>query len=380
MLNDYEDILRELHAASRLRSIPESADSSLIDFTGNDYLGIAATRRVEEEFIRTLTSAGDPAPFTSSASRLLAGRQKEYAELEDSLAGAYGKRALLFNSGYHANAGCVSALAVPDTLLVTDKLVHASIIDGVRLSRSPFKRFPHNDMARLRRLLAAESGNYKRIWVIVESIYSMDGDEAPLLELVQIKKEYPNVALYVDEAHGLGVRGESGLGLCEELGILNDIDLIILTFGKAAASMGAAALCSPAIHDFLVNSARSFIFSTVLPPVNVAYTLHTFRTLRDMGQQRSHLMNLSRRLREGLEELTGMPNPSTSQIVPWIIGDNRLTVEYAGKLRDAGLLTMPIRRPTVAEGTERIRFSLSATLTENDVERLLHEIKRIVDA
>ena len=377
MLEAYTEILRGLENESRLRAIPQHADGSLIDFTGNDYLGIAATGRVENDFIAELAADPCPPPFTSVASRLLASNQAEYQKLEQTLAEAYGKQALLFNSGYHANTGCVSALAVPGTLLVTDKLVHASIIDGVRMSGAPFRRFPHNDVERLRRLLKKEAADYERVWVIVESIYSKDGDIAPLREFVALKREFPNVALYVDEAHGLGVRGRTGLGLCEELGLIDDADLIILTFGKACASMGAAALCSPTLRDFLLNSARSFIFSTALPPVNAAYTRHSFNALRLMCGEREHLADLAEKLRSGLEQITGEKNPSQSQIVPWMIGDNARAVEYARRLREAGLLAMPIRRPTVAAGTERIRFSLSSALSSADIDRLLSAIKAI---
>ncbi len=374
MHDDYSRALRALQTESRLRAIPPSMPEGMIDFTGNDYLGIAARGELQSSFLEHLAEQAGTPTLTSAASRLLAVKQEEYSELEQYLALAYGSPALLFNSGYHANTGCVSALSDADTLIVADKLSHASIIDGLRLGGSRFKRFPHNDLNSLRRVLEREAKEYSRIWVIVESIYSMDGDSAPLSELVEMKREFPQMRLYVDEAHGLGVRGTTGLGLCEELGVLSDVDLLIGTFGKACASIGAFAICSEELRSYLLNTARSFIFSTALPPLNVAYTLHVLKAMRSMNEERMKLRNLSQRLKEGLERVTGKCCPSTSQIIPWITGDSALAVEYASRLRKLGFMAMPIRRPTVAAGTERIRFSLSAAHEPAHIDSLINAI------
>lgn len=378
LLNIYGRQIDALSAEGRCRVLREENISGMRDFTGNDYLGISATGTLERNFLERLSGNPEPPGFTSSASRLLTLRNAEYTELEDTLTTAYGKRALLFNSGYHANTGAVSALSsLPGTLLVSDKLVHASIIDGIRLSKAPFLRFRHNDIESLRQILRREHDNYERIWVITESIFSMDGDQAPLAEIVALKEEFPKMLLYVDEAHGVGVRGATGLGLAEELGLIEEIDLIVGTFGKALASVGAFIVAEQRVREFLVNNARSLIFSTALPPVNIAYSLLTFRAVRMMDSARNHLAKISRRLAEAMEQITGEPNPSTSQIVPWIIGGNERVVKAASLLRDNGFMVMPIRRPTVAPGTERLRFSLSAALTDEDVDALIALLPRI---
>lgn len=375
-LDFYSQTLSDLAAEQRLRQVPGQMEGGMVDLTSNDYLGLASDPRFEREFLQECLAMGLPS-LTSSASRLLAGRQREYADLESALEQAYGKAVLLYNSGYHANVGSVSALADSKALIVSDKLVHASIIDGIRLAKAPFRRFAHNDIAALRRILEKEAADYQRVWVIVESVYSMDGDLAPLREIVALKREFPQMLLYVDEAHAIGVRGSGGLGLCEELGVLDAVDLLVGTFGKALASEGAFVATHLTLRDFLVNCSRSFIFSTCLPPFNASYTRRMFETMRPMTAEREKVRRMGEKLSRGLEEITGRSNPSQSQIVPWIVGSNEKAVAYAKALRARGFVAMPIRKPTVAAGTERIRFSLSAALDEAEFDRLLAAIKDI---
>lgn len=373
-MSRYSEILDGYRAEGRLRSIPAEAPEGVMDLSSNDYLGLARRRDLVDEFLKEVPLP----PFTSVASRLLASRQSEYDALERWLAGEYGKSVLLFNSGYHANTGCVSALAVEGTAIVADKLVHASIIDGIKLGNASLRRFRHNDLNSLRRELEKASAQAERVWLIVESVYSMDGDMAPLREIVEMKREFPKVMLYVDEAHAVGVYGERGLGVCEESGILPQVDLLVGTFGKACASMGAFAATSRELREFLLNSARSFIFSTALPPVNVAYTRFMLGKIKEMTEERRHLAQIGHRFREGISELTGMANVSSSQIVPLMAGSNSRAMEMSEALRRRGILALPIRRPTVPAGTERIRFSLNASLTDVDVDRLLDIISEIV--
>mgnify|MGYP002747392812 FL=1 len=378
--------LRELATEHRLRVIPEAgraqsvAGDALqpIDMLSNDYLGLGMdSAELDKEFMEEFPDVS----YTSSASRLLSRRQTVHNALEDELQRLYGRPSLLFNSGYHANVGVVSALAaLPGVRFFCDKAIHASVLDGLAVGRADYKRFPHNDISRLRKILereATETPQPRRISVIVvESIYSMDGDLAPLRELVELKRVFPDTILYVDEAHALGVRGDRGLGLSEELGLINDIDIIIGTFGKALASAGAFAVTSPEVKSFLINTARPFIFSTALPPVNMARSLFMLRRLRLMTKQRDHLASLSKRLREGVEHITGHAVDSRSQIVPLMIGDAAKAVAVASALREDGFDTLPIRRPTVAAGTERIRLSLNASLSFDDIDRLLGSIRK----
>lgn len=373
-LNIYKEILEKYAAESRLRAIPPVSDvSGCIDLTGNDYLGLGSRC---EEFIPEFLDSSDLL-FTSSASRLLATRQKSYSALEDMLSRLYGKDILLFNSGYHANTGCLSALAVPGTVFLADKLIHASAIDGLILGKSEFYRWRHNDVASLVRLLEKHHAGADRIIVVVESIYSMDGDEAPLRQLVSLKKEFPKMILYVDEAHGFGVRGKRGMGLCEELDILPGVDILIGTFGKACASQGAFAAASPLMRDFLLNSARSFIFSTALPPVCCDWTRLMIEKIIDMGDERSRLAAIARRMNAFIGGLTGAPSPSSSQIIPLVTGDSAKAMAISANLRDAGILALPIRRPTVPPGTERIRFSFNASVTDSQLDYFEKQLESV---
>lgn len=372
-MNHYKQILDTYSQEGRLREIPRhQAGSELINLTLNDYMGLGAR---SEEFMEEFRKRFPLVSMTSSASRLLATDQDVYAELERYLANAYGKPALLFNSGYHANTGTVSALNIAGTLWLTDKLIHASVIDGIKLAGAECRRWAHNDVAKLRKLVERFYDDYERLIVVCESVYSMDGDMAPIEELVALKREYPKVMLYVDEAHGLGCFGPHGLGVCEEKGVIDDIDILVGTLGKACASSGAYVVTTPLLHDFLVNNARSFIFSTALPPACAAWSLLMLEYLSGMASEREHLARISNMLREGLEEITGMPNPSRSAIVPLMIGDASMAVEVSRRLEQEGVLALPIRRPTVPEGGERIRFSLHAGLSFGDVAKILNSIK-----
>lgn len=370
-LKRFNDILIEFQGQHRLRTIPvdRSAVDS-IDLTSNDYLGIAQDEKLTEDFINTHHSES----FSSSASRLLSRKQNAHLALENKLAELYGKEILLFNSGYHANVGIIQALNIPDTVFLCDKLIHASMIDGLTLAKAEYRRWRHNDLASLL-ILLEKNRDKERCVVVVESIYSMDGDVAPLAELVHIKKRYPNMLLYVDEAHAVGVRGDKGLGIAEELGLLNDIDILIGTFGKALASSGAFVATSSILKNYFINCSRSFIFSTALPPINSAWTLHVIEKMTRMQAERKHLTRISEKFRMGIEEITGEACMSESQIVPLIIGDAEKAVKLSQKLATRNIDSLPIRRPTVPPGSERIRFSLSAALSDEEIDYILNAIR-----
>lgn len=369
------EILSSLEKEHRLRHIPEIPESGIIDLSSNDYLSLGSRcEEFREEFLDRFSDAA----FSSSASRLLSLKQKHHNALEEYLESLYGKPALLFNSGYHANVGCIGALSLPSTLFVCDKLIHASIVDGLRISGSEFKRFPHNDILKLRNIIEKESSRYERIVIVVESIYSMDGDIAPLNEVVALKKEYPEILLYVDEAHAFGVRGPKGLGVAEELDLINDIDILIGTFGKAAASAGAFTVCSSEIKSLLINCARPFIFSTALPPVNIAWSMLMTEKIVNMTDARLRLEALSKEFSDRLEKISGKPTGSSSQIIPYLTGNAEKALAIAAKMRERGIIALPIRRPTVPPGGERIRFSLGADMNIeqlNPVFKILKEIK-----
>lgn len=370
LIEDCSTHLSHLAGNSLLRSIPLSPAEGVLNLAGNDYMGLALhSEELHAEFERL-----SPRPaMTSSASRLLASDQHYHTQFERYLEELYGRPALLFNSGYHANTGCISALAaLPSTLLVADKLAHASMIDGLILSRSPFKRFRHNDTESLRRILRQAEGHFSHVVVITESVFSMDGDIAPLKELVALKREFPFMAIYLDEAHGFGCFGKRGLGLAEQEDVIDDIDIIVCTLGKAAASEGAFIIAAEPVRDFLLNTARSFIFSTALSPASAAYSMICVGKLTEMDDERRHLRSVSERVREALP-----PSGSQSQIVPWIVGSAERALRISARLRDIGINALAIRRPTVPHGTERIRFSLNAALTDSDVLKIISAIKSL---
>lgn len=370
--------LLELEKHSNLRRLPQMIHDGrdvvvggqrMLNLSSNDYLGLAADRELREEFLQTLTP--DNFMPTSSSSRLLTGNFSIYEELEAELAVLFGtEAALVLNSGYHANMGILPAVSNQHTLILADKLVHASIIDGIRLTTARCIRYRHNDLAQLERLLEQNHSEYQQIIVVTESIFSMDGDQADLQALVGLKRKYTNVLLYVDEAHAFGVRGKRGLGCAEEAGCIKDIDFLVGTFGKAAASAGAYIVCSRVIREYLVNRMRTLIFTTALPPINIAWTLFVVRKLTGMQERREHLAKISQMLREALQA-KGYQCPSTSHIVPMIIGSSEDTVLRAEALQRHGFYVLPVRPPTVPEGTSRIRFSLTAEIKEQEIEKTI---------
>lgn len=372
----FESELNLLAQEHRLRALPEECPAGAMNLTSNDYLGLA---EMHSSFMPEFRERFGDASFTSAASRLLSSNQRYHRMLEDYLSNAYGKDALLLNSGYHANVGCVSALASAGVTLLADKLSHASIIDGIRLGNARFSRWRHNDTAHLRRLLEKETTDSNRCVVILESIYSMDGDIAPIKEIVEIKKEFPGTLIYLDEAHAIGVAGEAGLGIAEKEGLTDQIDILVGTFGKAVASSGAFVATTPLMKSFFINTARSFIFSTAIPPVNAAWTLFMLEKINGMKERRLHLERISRIFRDGIDRLTGTATESRSQIVPLVTGSARKALDIAAYLRKEGIYALPIRRPTVPPGGERIRFSLNASLSDNDISRILSALAGIHD-
>ena len=376
-IHEMQQELQHLEEHSNLRRLPKMVHDGrhvivngarMLNLSSNDYLGLASDRSLREEFLRTLT----PDTFlpASSSSRLLTGNFTVYEELEAELAHLFGtEAALIFNSGYHANTGILPAVSDARTLILADKLVHASLIDGIRLSAAKCVRYRHNDLAQLERLLKEHHSAYRRIIIVTESIFSMDGDRADLQALAGLKRRYDNVLLYVDEAHAFGVRGKRGLGCAEESGCIRDIDFLVGTFGKAAASVGAYIVCKKTVREYLVNRMRTLIFTTGLPPVNIAWTLFVVRRLADMQERREHLAHIGRTLREALQA-RGYTCLGASHIVPMIVGQSADTVLQAEALQRHGFYALPVRPPTVPEGTSRIRFSLTAEIRSEEIEEL----------
>ncbi|MEG0795682.1 MAG: 8-amino-7-oxononanoate synthase [Odoribacter sp.] len=372
------DIIKEAGNYRTLRNIQHNGflihddGREMLNLSSNDYLGLSSNPRLLEEF-RAETDVM-ALSYSAVSSRLLSGNHQYYKMLEDDLADIYDKEAaLVFNSGYHANIGILPALTGKQDLIIADKLVHASIIDGLRLSEAQMLRYRHLDYEHLRGILTQHREEYENVFIVTESIFSMDGDVADLQELCEIKKEF-DAFLYVDEAHAIGVRGTNGLGCCEEQACGEDIDFIIGTFGKAFASMGAFVVCEELFRNYLINTQRSLIFTTALPPVNVAWTRFILNRMPGFYDLRIKLAEVSSRLREVLVE-KGFETGGSSHIVPMVCGSNESSVEMSELLRDNGFFVLPVRYPTVPKNEARIRFSLNASIPREDYDCLFDFLK-----
>ena len=363
MLEDYNELLNNLKEHSHFREIKdfENKDEKyiyyknkkLLNLSSNNYLGFADNKKITEEFLNTV---GSKYSFGSASARLLTGTLPIYKELENLISDIFKKdKTLLFNSGYHANVGINSSIAGKGDVIFSDKLNHASIIDGMRLSEGKFFRFPHKNIQALEKLLIRERKNFNNAIIVSESVFSMDGDIADIEKLVELKEKY-NCILILDEAHAFGVFGKKGLGVTETLNITDKVDLIVGTFGKAIGSMGAFATGNKTIIDYLTNKARSFIFSTALPPINIAFSKWIIENkLPYTYQKRMNMLTI------------GQKAGSESHIIPIIIGGNKETVDICNILFHNGFFTLPIRPPTVPEGTSRLRLSLTTDITEKEI-------------
>ena len=345
-------------------------DRSMLNLASNDYLGLATDLHLREEFLDTLKI--ERALFSSSSSRLLTGNFAEYEQFENSLSKVFGRAALLFNSGYHMNIGILPALCDSKTVILADKLVHASMIDGIRLSTTQYVRYRHNDLQHLEQLLQKyhQDEQIESIIVVTESIFSMDGDETDLAALAQLKQRYVKTMLYVDEAHAIGVRGEQGLGCAEQYGVLDQIDFLVGTFGKAIASVGGYIICDSIIRDYLINKMRPLIFSTALPPISMAWSDFIFNKVLSMQQQRQHLAEISQYLQQAVIA-KGFSSPSSSHIIPIILGESQAAIEKARYVQQQGFYAMPVRPPTVPQNSSRLRISLTALVQKNELQQLV---------
>lgn len=378
LLDHYAQQLEDLKSSGNFRQFKsihqqhqwvEFKQEKMINLSSNDYLGLATNIELIEEFF-DLDSTRNRR-MSASSSRLLTGNFPEYEQLEHQMSQLFdGKAVLLFNSGYHMNIGILPAVADDKTLILSDKLVHASIIDGIRLGKAKFLRYRHNDLEHLKQLLDHNHNDYQRIIVVTESIFSMDGDETDLKALVTLKQQYKNVMLYVDEAHAIGVRGEQGLGCAEQYEVIQDIDFLVGTFGKAFASVGGYLVCHPILREYLINKMRPLIFSTAQPPINMAWTGFILNKVIQMQDQRKHLHHLSDQLQQAIRQ-RGFESPSTTQIIPIILGDSQLALNRAESLQKSGFYILPVRPPTVPKGSSRLRICMNTLLNQNDLDRLI---------
>jgi glycine C-acetyltransferase len=343
-------------------------------FCSNNYLGLANHPALKKAAIEGVERYG----VGSGAARLVSGNMELHEALEARIAAFKGtEAALLFNSGYAANTGIIPALVGKGDAIFSDRLNHASIVDGTLLSRAKLFRYPHNDMLALRRLLEEADVSGRRL-IVTDGVFSMDGDLAPLRELVALKEEF-GALLMVDDAHGTGVLGETGRGSAELCGVMESIDIHMGTLGKALGSFGAYAAASREIIDFLINRARSFIFSTSLPPAVLAASLAAIDLIDspEGAALRAKLARNARLFGKTLREAGYDTMGTATQIVPIFVGEALLTMEFSRLLLEEGVFVQGIRPPTVPVGSCRLRCSVMATHTESDLEQAVAAIAAI---
>ncbi|CAI6087671.1 8-amino-7-oxononanoate synthase [Cohnella sp. JJ-181] len=360
-----ERSLREHGIVSGLPDYMERGGRTLLNLSSNNYLGLAEHPAIIEAMREALLSEG----VGSGASRLVTGNRSSYGRLEQALADWQGCEAsLVIANGYMANTGVIGALVSRGDIVFSDRLNHASIVDGVVLSRAEHVRYRHNDMEHLRSLLN-KYRDHRRKLIVTDAVFSMDGDQARLRALVTLKREY-GAMLMVDEAHSGGLYGRRGEGLCRELGLQGEVDIHMGTFSKSFGVYGAYICGSRTLIRWLVNKARPLIYSTALPPSLVVSISKALELVIADHWRRERLFENSRLFRSSLRAAGFIVGEGDSPIIPLIVGDNETALRFSSALEEIGIAAVAIRPPTVPDGSARIRFSLSA----------VHSIKELINA
>lgn len=379
-MDDFELKLNEIKDSKNYRQIPEitnkegvyvlCGDKKFLNLSSNDYLNLSTNNELAEEFIEEFSS-GSELQFSSASARLLSGTGRIYGELEDILANLFHKEsALIFNTGYQCNLGVISTLTGRGDIIFSDKLNHASIIDGMKLSEAEFKRYKHLDYDDLEQQLIKYRNKYNRAIIVSESVFSMDGDIANIKRLSELKNKY-DALLMIDEAHAFCTMDDEFAGMSDGL----DVDIITATFGKALGSFGAFVVSNKVIINYLINKARSFIFSTSIPPINIAWTKWLITKKIDfLIKQKQKLTRNIIAVHKYLCSID-MNTVSESQIIPIIIGDAERTIYLAEQLKKLGFWTLPIRPPTVAKNTSRLRLSLTADIEFESIRTVIDYLK-----
>ncbi|GAB3245856.1 pyridoxal phosphate-dependent aminotransferase family protein [Larkinella harenae] len=368
------ELLEKRRIAGLLRTLKKP--TSLLDFCSNDYLGLGRSTVLRQRIEQALTDYPTLANG-STGSRLLAGNSELAEELEVEIAHFHkAEAALVFNSGYDANVGLLASLPQRGDTLLTDELIHASMIDGARLSTAHRFKFRHNDLEDLENRLKRATGT---VYVAIESVYSMDGDLAPLPEIVALCERY-EAALIVDEAHGTGVFGTNGEGLVQQLGLEKRVFARIHTFGKALGVHGAAVVGSAVLRDFLINFARSFVYSTALPPHSLLAIRSVYRLLPQSKDLIERLHNVRTYFQQQIQEHLPQTEwtSADSPILGLIVPGNEACRAVAKQLQQAGFDIRPIVSPTVPAGRERLRICLHAFNTEQEMDRLVQTLQEIM--
>ena len=361
--------LREADQERLLRVLPEAGgkitldEGPLLNFASNDYLDLARHPEVIEGAIEAIRQYGTG----STASRLVAGSLPIHQQLEEALADYKNHpAALLFGSGYMTNAGLITCLVGAQDHVYADRLIHASILDAVKLSGAHLHRFRHNDPQHLREMLKREPKESRRL-VVTESVFSMDGDIAPLAEILRAARDHNAISM-VDEAHSTGVFGPEGRGLAHELGVAADVDISMGTLSKALGGYGGFAACSKTLRNWLINRSRPFIYTTAPPPSVAGAALAALRVIRENGAMGTTLLDRAARFRATLREAGLDTLSSGSQIIPVVVGESAAALALSARLRQQGLLAPAIRPPTVPRGSARLRLSVTLAHMDEDLQ------------
>ncbi len=335
-------------------------DRGLVNFASNDYLGLAADPRLLE------AASAVTASFGTGASPLVSGWTEYHQRLVEDLARfEQTESAVLFSSGYAANLGAISAVVGKGDAVYLDRLNHACLIDGAKLSGATLRVYPHNDADRLEHVLKRDRGRFRRLLIATDGVFSMDGDLAPLADLVSLADDHDAILL-VDEAHGTGVYGPDGRGASSVYGVANRIPIKVGTLSKAIGTLGGFVAGSNRLCDWLINRARPLIYSTSLPLPVVAAASRSLAIIQDEPWRRTRLLELSARLRTRL----GIGSESYGPIVPWMVGSSEAAMDLSSRLRAEGFLVPAIRSPTVPSGTARLRITVTAAHTEGQIDKL----------
>jgi 8-amino-7-oxononanoate synthase len=373
ILGRIESELASLRNKAQFRALEMSHG---INLCSNDYLGLSTDPRLKSALLEAVAKAGS---LGSTGSRLLSGNSPEWEDLESDFANFAGtEAALYFGSGYAANVGLLSSILRPGDLVFSDALNHASLVDGIRLSGAEKVIYPHLDLQVLSRALQKHSGWQGPKVIVTESLFSMDGDCAPLDDLLRLAEGH-NAELVVDEAHAIGVRGPQGRGLAAERGLERQMFAITHTCGKALASAGAFVCGSYQLKEFLINRARTFIFTTAMPPYLACQIRAALDLVCKMDSDRLYLQELASRLHQSLGPDL-QPCAAPSHIVSVVLGSNEKALYVAERLQADGFDARAIRPPTVPAGTARIRLSLTCKLALEDVSRLAVTIRGAIES
>lgn len=365
-LAEFQNFLTERKSEGLFRQLP-IVNNDLVDLSSNDYLGLSKHP--------ALAQAASKAAFEygcgSTGSRLLSGNSPIFEQTEQMLGAWKGHaKALYFSNGYAANVGLVTALATPGTHLFLDRLAHASLYDGARMAGAPIHRFLHNDANDLHRQLQRYPG---KGLILVESVYSMDGDQAPLREFAQLAKDFA-VGLVVDEAHADGVQGIQGRGLVHALGLEHDVDVVMGTLGKAMGASGAAIWAQPVILDWLINYARPWIYSTANSPMVLGAVQASIKLMETEAWRKDRVLELAQILRNSLQAQGFDTLQSTTQIVPVLMGQSQRALAASQFLATRGFKVPAIRPPTVPADSARLRINLTALHQEEHIHQLVQSL------